>query len=646
MQDETIEQRVSLTLDGERPVLQREGKQAGEFEILAITAGEGNGWKFGEAALQASLPLWDGAETFVDHGGWLSPGRSVRDLGGICTRPAWDAEQRGVKVTLKTVGPSGSLVEALAREWLDSPEPRPRLGFSADVVFTAQGREVKQILRVISLDLVFNPARGGAFVRALNTVKGNRLSEIRSNQFAAIRKEEGVMEGNDANKQVQIDGAQALRERLLETTLGGAKLPAALARRVREQFAGQAFEPDELSAAVEDARALLGELQAGSVIQGAPPRETGGGRISGMVSAEERLQAAVDDLLEAPRAEHMRGVQVEKLHGIRELYTGMTGDYDLHGGYYPQQARFATTATLPALVKNALNKIVKDQWEELGRAGYRWWEPVVRVEHFESLQQITGVLVGEVGLLPEVAEGAEYTELPIADNAETGSWAKYGGYLPLTLELIDRDQLGKLKAYPRKLANAATRKLSGLVADVFLANGGAGPEMLADHKAVFHADHNNLGSAALSSAAWEEAGSKIYDQTLLVATGQSAPKLALDPKYLLVPRQLRLTGMQILYPQWERQANIFSQNMQQGQMGDVITVPEFADAADWACLCDPRLAPAIYVGERFGMTPEIFISGDPLSPAMFSNDETRLKVRFFVSVFVADYRPMYKSNAA
>ena len=113
-----------------------------------------------------------------------------------------------------------------------------------------------------------------------------------------------------------------------------------------------------------------------------------------------------------------------------------------------------------SVVKNALNKIVKDQWEELGQAGYRWWEPIVTTEHFETLNEITGVAVSEVGLLPVVAEGGPYVELPVADSEETGTFVKYGGYLPLTLELIDRDNLGKLKAYPRKMTTAAIRKLS------------------------------------------------------------------------------------------------------------------------------------------------------------------------------------------
>ena len=35
------------------------------FEVLAITAGQGNGWLFEESALKESLPLWDGVECFI-----------------------------------------------------------------------------------------------------------------------------------------------------------------------------------------------------------------------------------------------------------------------------------------------------------------------------------------------------------------------------------------------------------------------------------------------------------------------------------------------------------------------------------------------------------------------------------------------------
>jgi hypothetical protein len=184
------------------------------------------------------------------------------------------------------------------------------------------------------------------------------------------------------------------------------------------------------------------------------------------------------------------------------------------------------------------------------------------------------------------------------------------------------------------------------VGAVFTANSGIGPVM-ADTYNVFEAAHHaNLGTAALASASFEAAGKALYNQLLAVGSGGTAAKQALDAKYLLVPRDLRLAAMNLLYPSFAHESNIFSENMQRGQMGDVITCPEFADANDWAAIADPRLAPGIILGERFGVLPEIIIADGETNGALFTNDEIRMKVRHWVSVFVADYRPLYKANVA
>jgi hypothetical protein len=373
-----------------------------------------------------------------------------------------------------------------------------------------------------------------------------------------------------------------------------------------------------------------------------------------MFTTEDQLQSAVDDLLGAQRDQDKAGLKVARLSGIRELYFMLTGDLDLHGGYHPSRVQLATTADFAGLVKNALNKMVISKWSELGRAGYTWWEKISTVEHFNSLQSITGTLVGTVGSLPVVAEGGEYTELAVGDSPETASFVKYGGYIPLTLELIDRDETRKLAAYPRELAVSGLRKISELVAGIFTANAGVGPT-LADTGALFNATavttvggHLNLLTTALASAAWEAASAAIYNQPCLVKGGAGyagiGPKMAINPRYLLVPRALQLTARQILYPGWERSANITAENQQMGQPGDVITVPEWTDTNDWAAVCDPALAPAIFVGERFGIMPQVFVAGDEQSPAVFMNDESRLKVRHFLAVWVNDYRPLLKEN--
>jgi hypothetical protein len=628
---------VRLTLHGTGAV---QPAKSAALRILAITAGAGNGWHFSANSLRNSLPHWQGVHTFVDHAPPGTP-RSLRDLAGVCEQPEWDEDNQGIALTLRPFGPCAALLHSLAEDWLNSPSPRPRIGFSADLSFRAQraNKEVLEILKVHSLDLGFDPGRGG------------RL--IQQDSFSAKEEELTMQETFSQPEETHETGQfamQTMYDWLLEARLQTAHLPTPAAAQVRKQFSGRSFTPQEVDQAIQEMQTLSAALQ-GCEVTGRPLAQRPDGELSGMISGEERLQAAVDDLLGAPRDPALRSAQVERLSGLRELYTLMTGDVELRGQIQPERARLATTATLPGLVKNAMNKMIVQTWEELGRAGYQWWRPLVTVEHFDSLNDISGVLVGEIQALPAVAEGNDYPELSLSDSTEVGTWVKYGGYLPLTLELIDRDDIFRLRQYPRKLANAALRNLSGLIAAVFSANGGVGPT-LADGAALFNSTpvttpggHANLRNTALSSAEWEAVSQAVYNQPIL-SEGGLGPRLALDPKYLLVPRELRLTAMRILYPSFEREANFFSENMQRGEYGDVITVPEWSNPTHWAAVCDPRLAPAIILGERFGLLPEIFIAGDENNPALFAADEVRLKVRHFLSVFVADYRPLHKSNPA
>lgn len=639
------------------------------FEIMAITSGSGNGWQFPADALQASLPLWDGVESYIDHAQQPGWNRSVRDLAGVCRSPQWDAERQGIKLRLDPTGPGAEMLSRLGKEWLEKTSSRGDLGFSADISFTASGQTVAAILKVHSLDLVMKPARGGRFLgifenqnKGAEKVMDKDVTGKSQVDEAALIKDQQVlsMQNRIKEQRAQMAGDQKLVNvvpesfqiqmcsMLLESTLTTAKLPDAVESRIRRQFSGKIFDAAELTLAVEDGRALAAELAGGKVISG--------GRVERMFDTRDQLQAACDDLLGAPREKGIENLRPARLSGIRELYLMLTGDDDLHGGYYPERVRFASTTDFSGLVKNSLNKIVVNRWEELGRAGYDWWQRIVSVEHFNTLNQITGTLVGTVGALPEVAEGAAYTELVIGDSPETADWKKYGGYIPLTLELIDRDETRKLRAYPRELASAGLRKISALVAALFTQSSGTGPA-LADGGALFNntavstaGGHKNLLTGALSAAEWETVSTAVYNQPMLIKNAAgvygTGPRMAVNPRFCLVPRALQLTAMKILYPSLENAANIYSENLQRGQPGDVITVPEWTDANDWAAVCDPRVAPAIFLGERFGLMPEVFIAGDELSPAVFTNDEHRLKVRHFLAAWVNDYRPLHKSNVA
>ncbi|HNR01591.1 MAG TPA: hypothetical protein PKK59_03565 [Anaerolineaceae bacterium] len=610
----------------------------GNIKIIAISAGEGNGWYFSADVLRASLPLWEGVECFIDHD-WKA--RSLRDLAGVCHDARWCHEHSGVKLSLRPVGPAAALLEEAAAAMFTRVEPCPRVGFSADLVFAADGRQVTRIEQVLSVDLVMHPARGGEFLSADVEPGLTREQE-------QLKLKEEYMENIEQNPGTQSDSSGEIHQQdaqvqmcacLLEASLAAAHLPPSAEDNLRARFNKRVFEAGALQQAITETRALISDLAAGSAIQG-------NGQVNIIATPEDQVNAALHDLLGASRPRELEQLHPARLSGIRELYTLMTGDTGFSGGYHRERAQFAATSNLPGLLKNAMNKLIVDQWQELGRSGYRWWEPVVQVEHFNSLQEITGVLVGEVTVLPSVSEGAAYTELAVKDSAETGAWGKYGGYVGLTLEMFERDETHKLRQYPRKLASAALRRISALVGAIFTSNSGVGPVMADTYNVFESAHHANLGTSALASASWEAAGKAIYNQPMAVASGGTAPKLALDARYLLVPRELRLTGMNILYPSFAHESSIFSENMQKGQMGDVITCPEFNDANDWAALADPRLAPGIILGERFGVLPEIIIADGETNGALFTNDEIRMKVRHWVSVFVADFRPLYKANVA
>jgi hypothetical protein len=293
---------------------------------------------------------------------------------------------------------------------------------------------------------------------------------------------------------------------------------------------------------------------------------------------------------------------------------------------------------------NSFNKIILKRWDELGKAGYRWWEKIVQVEHMNSLQPVSGILLGEVSALSSISEGSSYGELDITDSGETKNFTKYGGLLPITLEMIDKDETHKLRQLPNKLVTSVIRNISDLVSNVFTSANGVGP-LMTDGLHVFDAGRGNLGTSALSAASFEAASRAIYEQKML-STDSAKPKLALDARYLLVPRSLMLTARQILYPVFGHEANFFSENMLRGELGDVIVVPNWTDAGDWAAMADPRLAPAVVIAERNGLTPEIFVVDNEHSFDMVHNDVINLKVRHYLAVFAADYRPMFKANVA
>lgn len=642
------------------------------FDILAINAGEakGHGITFGRDVLMQAVPMYDSLPVFIDHAGLGNP-PSVRNLAGTLQTPSWNEQEQGIQAKLKASGPAADVLLALREAAKTDTAIMKAVGFSCVVnVQLNKTGAVTKIVRVKSVDVVIDPARGGKFLSAHLGHKGvNTMSDETTTQESAALSEtqrvalelqganEAIAELQSKQKQAQVM-LLAQCASLLESSLSVSKLPAASQKAIKKGFqaridAGQTFTAMELQTAITEKREELSEIGAGNNVQG-PGRLS----IGSMVNSEDQFRLAVSDLLGAERDEADKNIKVHRLSGIREAYLLATGDQGFMGGYYRDVA--LVTANFPAIVANIQNKLLLKSWnsKKLNEA-YGWWKKIATVDHFTNLNDVAWIRTGTIASLPTVAERGEYTELPIGDNKETDAWEKFGGYIPLTIEAILRDDIRAFKNMPRELAAAGMRNISEQVAEIFTTASGAGPTM-ADTGALFNSTavttaggHANLLTTALGTdyTAWNAVAKAMYDQPMLVKneTGRygTGKKMAIDPSFALVPRALKNQAEALFLPRWEATAqNVAAVSPSWGGRVEVLTVPEWTDATDWAAVIDPEFVSGVMIGEIFGVEPQIFSASSEMDPAMFANDESRIKVRQFLAVGVADYIPLHKSNVA
>ncbi|MGC8838202.1 MAG: hypothetical protein ACP5UM_07280 [Anaerolineae bacterium] len=603
------------------------------FRVTLIQAGPSrNGFTYTKEALQQAVPLFAGASAFVDHAGPddLRRGtRSVRDVVGAYGGVFWDPQSASIVGDLHLLHEETARLLAAYVQAREAGEPVPNIGISADLTVVHREGIVHRIVQVHSADLVFGPAAGGAIHHILH-----------AERHIPPQPQEEVHPMNDTSALsptspqdspiVDVEGIRrAVAQDLLRARLALAHdLPPAARDEVRRQFEGRAFAPEELDQALAHMRRLVADL--------APNPVQGHGRAVQITSTPlDRIQAAADFLFGVPDAKPPD----RRLTGIRELYITLTGDAALTGRFNPEGLRISeaevTTTTFANVVKNALNKVLLAAYN--GRP--KWWQAIAWEEDFASLNTITWIKTGGIGDLPTVAEGEAYTELSWSDVAETTAFVKKGGYIGITLEAIDRDDVAALRRAPRELGNAAWRTLSGLVAAIFTANSGQGPQM-SDGYYLFDASHHgNLRTAALSLDEWSNVVTAMWEQQ----EPQSGKPLGIRPRYCLVPIELEKTAL-TLFGSPNAPGTGDNDINPYYRAASVVTVPEWTDADDWAAVADPNDCPGICIGYRYGRQPELFVADQPEVGSMFTNDEIRMKVRFYLAVGVADYRPLHKNN--
>jgi len=126
---------------------------------ILIRAGLANGLQFSEECLSGAAALFADRPSFVDHGADPFAQRSVRDLVGHITNPAWDPIEQAITANYTFYSIAGDLRQLIA-EALD----KGYVGLSADLWLTRQEDAVVAIRSVESVDIVIHPAAGGHFL--------------------------------------------------------------------------------------------------------------------------------------------------------------------------------------------------------------------------------------------------------------------------------------------------------------------------------------------------------------------------------------------------------------------------------------------------------------------------------------------------
>lgn len=670
---------------GQGHVLEAAGE--GRFRVRILRAGLSVNRNFyPDAALREAVPLFEGARVIVkDDGEHLrSRGRDPRAVLGRVTGVTFvpgtgGADSGALEAVFEAIDPNDPMIvrlrEAAQRQMLDL------FGLSIDAraKFTeARGiRTVTKFMAVNSVDLIVEPGAGGRVLDVLEAADNINEDQMdRARIIALIKKHRpAFLEGKDidalTNDQLEAILAEAMgvddgdgeddeeegtgtREAADAGTGAGAgltredldrSLRLIEARGLARERVGRATMPDAARTRVLqtlEARGDWSETAVDAAIRAEqeylrPFVESG--RIAGL-GAVSRIQMGetrgdkVRTMLEAffdPEHKDHRHAR-----SFRECYVAITGDSRVTG-----RLRDCDQGLMrEALDSTSLSEVLGDAIHRRLVADYRTptvydvWRNLVTTAPVGDFRKQERTRFGGYGDIPIVAEGGDYQPVTSPDD-ESAEYAvrKRGGTESITLEMIKNDDVGVVQRLPTRLSRAAKRTLAKFVLDFIRTN-----PVIYDTKALFHVDHNNLSTAALSSAAVAAMRLAMLKQT----EPGSGDTLGIAPKYLWVPADLEEAAADI----FRRDTNL-DETFVQSLKPTIVPVWYWTDASDWAMSADTADVPTIEVGFLDGdEEPQLFVQDNPSVGSMFTSDKLTWKIRHVYGGNVVDFRGLAKSVVA
>lgn len=185
-------------------------------------------------------------------------------------------------------------------------------------------------------------------------------------------------------------------------------------------------------------------------------------------------------------------------------------------------------ATLAYVFSTNVNARLTVGWDRVGDTTVGWCDEE-DVANFLEQEDISLTASARLDALPR---GKEADHATVSDSRETYKIGRYAKQFVVDEQDVIDDRLGAILRMPEEMGEAARRLRPDLVYSILLEN----PTLVADSKAVFHADHSNLLTGALSDANLKSAISSMGTQRL------NGDVLNITPTHLIVPSALDWTA--------------------------------------------------------------------------------------------------------
>jgi len=468
------------------------------------------------------------------------------------------------------------------------------------------------------------PYKAPAKASGLGEQEVGAEEEIKANVPSEIKAfEEKLRQLEEQNKILQCSA-------LLRETLAQSTLPDPIKGKIERKFANRVFEEAELKDTLREEEEVYSQLQ----------REKPVSRVKIGTSELDKMQKAMDGLFEGTAVD---GVQ--PFRSLKEAYAVFKGipilDVEVSEIIRESYGFSSSGRLLEAITATTFANLLGDS---ITRRMIKWYrEPlyddwrliassIVDVADVRAQERIR---IPGYNTLPEVDWGGTYAEAVTAsDEKITIDLTKKGILESITDKVIINDDLNAIREIPRRLALAAKAGLYKAVFDLLEDNA----TYDVDSKTLFHADHNNQTTSALSYAAIGTAKAAMRNQKV---PGTTELPLSLAPRYLVVPPALEALARTLRDSEYAPKGTAFEgdTNIHRGTF-DVIVVPTFDDPNNWYMVADPALCPTIEVDFYGGREPQLFTEA-PNTGSQFTADKVTYKVRFIWGVDLLDYRGFY-----